>query len=180
MSTPLTLLPGGGGRGGGDAADPAVQLCVFRVGLDEYAVDIMRVEEILPPQPVTPVPRAPAFVEGVLHLRGAILPVVDLRRRLLPAGAPVPQRSRLLVLFLGRRRVAFAVDRVLEVARVRRSELKPAPPMVAPGKEPFVVGVFGKPGALRLLLDVKAFLRAELAGEAGARGPEAPRGGGVR
>ena len=52
------------------AADGIVQLCTFRVGTEDYAIDIMRVREIIPPQPVTPLPRAPAFVEGVFRLRG--------------------------------------------------------------------------------------------------------------
>ncbi len=147
--------------------DPTVQLCVFQVGSEEYAIDIMRVEEILPPRIVTPIPRAPSLMQGVLHLRGAILPVVDLRARLLGgAGGPESPRSRLLVCYLGRRRVAVRVDRVTEVVRVRRGELKPAPTFAAAGHSPFVVGVFGPPERLRLLLDLKALLRLELGREA--------------
>ena len=145
--------------------DPTVQLCAFRVGGEEYAVDIMRVVEILPPQPVTPIPRAPAIVEGVMHLRGAILPVVDLRKRLLGLDVPAAARTRLLVCLLGRRRVALRVDRVTEVLRVKRSELKPAPAFASGGRTPFVVGVWGPPERTRLLLDLKALLRADLDGE---------------
>ncbi len=148
--------------------DPLVQLCSFTVGREEYVVDIMRVVEILPPQPVTPVPHSPPIVEGVLHLRGAILPVVDLRRRLLGPDAPPSPRTRLLVCLLGRRRVAVRVDRVTEVIRVRRSELKPAPSLLSPGRTPFVVGVWGPPERLRLLLDLKALLRTELERDAQA------------
>lgn len=148
--------------------DPLVQLCSFQVGREDYLVDIMRVVEILPPQPITPIPRAPAIVEGVLHLRGAILPVVDLRKRLLGPDAPEPPRTRLLVCLLGRRRVAVRVDRVTEVIRVRRSELKPAPSLLSPGRTPFVVGVWGPPERLRLLLDLKALLRTELERDAQA------------
>ncbi len=146
--------------------DPTVQLCAFRVGNEEYAIDIMRVEEILPPKIVTPIPRAPALMQGVLHLRGAILPVVDLRARLLGDSGPESPRSRLLVCYLGPRRVAVRVDRVTEVVRVRRSELKPAPAFASGGRPPFVVGVFGPPERLRLLLDLKALLRLELEREA--------------
>lgn len=143
-------------------ADPLVQLCSFQVGREDYVVDILRVVQILLPQPVTPIPRAPSIVEGVLHLRGAILPVVDLRKRLLGEDAPETSRTRLLVCLLGRRRVALRVDRVTEVLRVRRSEIKPAPSLVAGGRAPFVVGVCGPPERLRLLLDLKALLRADL------------------
>jgi len=160
--------------------DPLVQLCAFFVGAEEYAVDIMRVEEILQPQRLTPVRGAPSFLEGVIRLRGAILPVVDLRKRLLGVEAPVDTpKTRLLVCWVGRRRVAFTVDRVSEVVRLRRSEIKPAPALGAVGPAPFVVGVYGEPETreapsadserLKLLLDVKALLLAEMVRDSGRR-----------
>ncbi|WP_257461209.1 chemotaxis protein CheW [Archangium lipolyticum] len=150
--------------------DPLVQLCAFFVGPEEYAVDIMRVEEILPPQRLTPIRGAPPFIEGVIHLRGSIIPVVDLRKRLLGGEAPpATPKTRLLVCWLGRRRVALVVDRVSEVVRMRRSEIKPAPAIGAVGPAPFVVGVCGPPERLKLLLDVKALLLAELVRDTGRR-----------
>lgn len=150
-------------------ADTLVQLCAFFVGREEYVLDIMRVEEILPPQRITPIPHAPSFVEGVLHLRGLILPVVDLRRRLQGQATPETPKTRLLVCRLGTRRVAVRVDRVAEVLRVRRGDIKPAPTLVVAGRAPFVVGVCGPPDRLRLLLDLKALLRAELERESSRR-----------
>ncbi len=164
--------------------DPLVQLCAFFVGPEEYAVDIMRVEEILPPQRLTPIRGAPPFIEGVIHLRGSILPVVDLRKRLLGPDAPASPKTRLLVCWLGRKRVAFAVDRVSEVVRLRRSKIKPAPAVGAVGPAPFVVGVCGEqaqeqqskqskqpeqPQRLKLLLDLKALLLAEMVRDTGRR-----------
>src|SRR5947199_8881388 len=100
----------------------SVQLCAFWVGGDEYVIDIMRVEEILQPQRVTAVPRAPKFVEGVLNLRGGIVPVVDLRKRLEPSTQPPPRaKPKLLVCWLARRRVGLLVDGVSEVIRVQKS-----------------------------------------------------------
>ncbi len=154
---------------GAPERDPLVQLCAFFVGPEEYAVDIMRVEEILPPQRLTPIRGAPPFIEGVIHLRGSILPVVDLRKRLLGPDAPVPAKTRLLVCWLGRKRVTFAVDRVSEVLRMRRSEIKPAPSMGAVGPAPFVVGVCGQPERLKLLLDLKTLLLAEMVRDTGRR-----------
>lgn len=174
--TPMAQLAS---EGAGVAEQNAlVQLCVFFVGSEEYAVDIMRVEEILQPQRLTPIRGAPSFLEGVIRLRGAVIPVVDLRKRLLGQSEPVnTPKTRLLVCWLGRKRVAFTVDRVSEVLRVRRGDIKPAPALGAVGPAPFVVGVYGEPEAttrdkrslqergserLRLLLDVKALLLAEL------------------
>ncbi|QRK05328.1 purine-binding chemotaxis protein CheW [Archangium violaceum] len=175
--------------------DPLVQLCAFFVGPEEYAVDIRRMEEALQPQRITPIRGAPPFIEGIIRLRGSIIPVVDLRKRLLGIEAPVDTpKTRMLVCWLGRKRVAFTVDRVSEVVRLRRSEIKPAPAIGAVGPAPFVVGVYGEPekgeqdkrepdrregdkreqekhgqGRLKLLLDVKALLLAEMVRDGGRR-----------
>lgn len=175
--------------------DPLVQLCAFFVGPEEYAVDIRRMEEALQPQRITPIRGAPPFIEGIIRLRGSIIPVVDLRKRLLGIEAPVDTpKTRMLVCWLGRKRVAFTVDRVSEVVRLRRSEIKPAPAIGAVGPAPFVVGVYGeqekseqdkrepdkreadkreqeKHGQerLKLLLDVKALLLAEMVRDGGRR-----------
>ncbi|WP_338865278.1 chemotaxis protein CheW [Myxococcus stipitatus] len=158
----LPRLPSAGPDAPGENADSVVQLCAFFVGDDEYVLDIQRVEEVLPLQRVTPIPHAPSFVEGVLHLRGAILPVVDLRRRLQGHPSVESRKARLLVCKLGTRRVAVRVERVAEVMRLRKGDIKPAPALVVAGRSPFVVGVCGPPDRLRLLLDLKALLRAEL------------------
>lgn len=138
-----------------------VQLCVLEVGDESYVIDLKRVEEILPAQVPTPVPRAPPFLEGVVKLRGEVVPVVDVRKRLgvqpksaATADARVRRRQRMIVCKLGRRRVGFLVDGVTRVLRVPVSELKPAPLTATPGRSPHVLGVVGEPGLLRLLLDV--------------------------
>ncbi|MFZ5468969.1 MAG: chemotaxis protein CheW [Myxococcota bacterium] len=151
------------------SAEATVQLCSFYVGAQEYALDIMRIEEILQPPPVTPVPRAPPVVEGVVNLRGVILPVVDLRRQL-EAGAPPPKlKPKLMVCWVGRRRVGVLVDGVSDVVRLRPSDIKPAPALATGAVDPFVVGVCGPPDRLKLLLSLKALLR--LSSPAGVKGP---------
>lgn len=158
---PTAPDPAAGGRpGSGDL----VQLCTFRVGGEDYALDIMRVREIIPPLPVTTVPRAPPFVEGVARLRGEVLPVVDVRKRFGLPATPPTRRTRFLVVVVGRRRLALVVDEVCEVLRLRRAELRPAPALVGLEAPRFFLGVAGgvdrrgEPGRLRLLLNVKALL----------------------
>ncbi len=138
-----------------------VQLCVLEVGAESYVVDLRRVEEILPAQTPTPVPRAPSFLEGVVKLRGEVVPVVDVRKRLGVQSKSVTtpderirRRQRMIVCKLGRRRVGFLVDGVTRVLRVPVAELKPAPLTATPGRSPHVLGVVGEPGQLKLLLDV--------------------------
>lgn len=143
------------------------QLCAFFVGSTEYAVDLMRIEEILRPQQLTSLPEAPAWVEGVVSLRGNLLPVVNLRRRLGIEAEPLTKRARLLVCWIGRRRIGFLVDRVSEVVRVSKDRLRPPPPLLAPTASAYVVGVCESGERLRLLLDLKALLTTEGAGRRG-------------
>ena len=159
------------------APEPLVQLCTFRVGGEDYAVDIMRVREIIQPLPVTSVPRAPPFIEGVVRIRGDVIPVVDVRKRFgLPAAAP-ERRNKLVVVTMAGRRLALVVDEVCEVIRIPRSDIRPAPALVGEGGPRFFLGVCGGEGSptaprrgggaarLRLLLNVKALLDPVTPGE---------------
>lgn len=157
------------------AADPLAQLCTFRVGGEDYALDIMRVREIIHPLPITPVPRAPASVEGVIRLRGDVIPVLDARKRLALPVTPPTRKTRFLVVKVAGGRIALVVDEVREVLRLPRSEIRPAPAFGTPGTPRFFLGVCGGDGApgrggtaLRLLLNVKALLDPSVPGEAEA------------
>jgi purine-binding chemotaxis protein CheW len=161
-----------------------VELCTFRVGGEDYAVDIMRVREIINPLPVTPVPRAPAFIEGVIRLRSEVIPVVDVRKRFGLPPAPATRKTKFLVVRIGGRRLALVVDEVTEVVRLPRSEIRPAPTFSDERAPKFFLGVCGGEGGapapgstgaprrgsgrLRLLLNVRALLEAERPGEAAA------------
>jgi len=140
--------------------DAIVQLCAFVVGGEEYVVDIMRIKEIIPPLKITSVPHAPEFIEGVINLRGTIVPVVDLRRRLgLPQERPT-KKTKYVICTVGGRRVGLVVDGVTEVLRIPRSAIRRTPRMLQTGGPRFFAGVCGPPDRLKLLLNVKALLEA--------------------
>ncbi len=153
------------------AEAPLVQLCTFRIGGEDYALDIMRIREIIRPLPITPVPRAPASVEGVVRLRGEVMPVLDVRKRLGLPASPATRRTRFLVVNVARRRIGLVVDEVCEVIRVPREEIRPAPPLGDERAPRFFLGVCGGDragrggAALRLLLNVKALLDPTTPGE---------------
>jgi purine-binding chemotaxis protein CheW len=133
-----------------------VQLCAFKVGQHEYVLDIMRVEEVLISPRPTPLPEgSAAAVHGVVSLRGQVLPVIDVRRRL---GAEEKMFGRLLVCRVGPRRLGLVVDRVTQVFRVARGELKPAPGGPPSPRYP-VMGVCQAGERLLLMLDVKSLLK---------------------
>jgi len=108
--------------------DDDEQVVVFRLDKEEFGVPIASVQEIVRvPEQLTHVPKAPSFVEGVINLRGAVLPVIDLRRRL---GLPAVERSdrqRVMVFLIEGLRTGFIVDVVAEVLKIHRSLIEPAP-----------------------------------------------------
>ncbi|BCY14361.1 chemotaxis protein CheW [Actinoplanes sp. L3-i22] len=129
---------------------------VFRLAGAEYAVDVDAVLEIIRgPATLTRVPRSPAFVAGLVDLRGTALPVVDLRTRLGLAPAGPDERQRIVVLAAGGVRAGFLVDSVAEVARVARDALGPAPELTAE-RARVVSRVANLPGRRRMLLVVQA------------------------
>ncbi len=157
------------------AEGPRVQLCTFRIGGEDYAIDIMRVREIIHPLPITPVPRAPSFVEGVVRLRREVIPVLDVRKRLGLTAGPRGRKTRFLIVNVAGRRIGLVVDEVCEVLRFPRGDIRPAPPLGDPAGRRFFLGVCGGEGAagrggvaprLRLLLNVKALLDPTVSGEA--------------
>ena len=107
----------------------AVDVCAFWVGSAVYGIDVARVEEILPRVVPLPVTDAPAHVEGVVHVQGAAVPIVDLRR-LLPAGSPPrTAKPKVILARLGRRRVGLRIDGMAGVRRYTLSELRPGGPV---------------------------------------------------
>ena len=154
---------------------PCVQLVAFELDGGDYAIDILRLKEVIQPVPVTVIPRGPTFLEGVVDLRGAILPVVDLRRRF---GLPLAtgRRGKFLIVAAdvglgpGRKLIlALVVDRVREPIRVKATELKPAPPLAHIDTDSRTFGaVATHDGRLHMVIDVDRLLgpreRAILAG----------------
>jgi purine-binding chemotaxis protein CheW len=112
----------------GGSSDEEEQVVVFRLGKEEFGVPIESVQEIVRlPDEMTKVPKAAAAVEGVINLRGAVLPVIDLRRRLGLAPVERSDRQRIVVLGVDGVRTGFIVDSVAEVLKVSKSAIEPAP-----------------------------------------------------
>ncbi|MEV4276230.1 chemotaxis protein CheW [Actinoplanes xinjiangensis] len=141
---------------------------VFRLDDEEYAVDVDAVQEIIRvPEALIRVPKSFDFVEGLVNLRGTVLPVVDLRTRLGLARSERDERQRIVVLIIGGVRTGFIVDSVAEVARVGRNVLEPAPELSAEQAR-VVSRVANLPEQQRMLLlvQVDQLLAAEQAGQA--------------
>src|SRR5262249_7071528 len=90
--------------------DELIQLAVIQIGSEEYAIDIMRIKSIIQPLKITKVPKAPRFVEGVVELRGVILPIVDLRKRFDVAPGAMTRTTKYVIVSLGERLIGLVVD----------------------------------------------------------------------
>ncbi len=134
------------------------QLVVFQLGAELYGVEIARVHEIIRLQTVTRVPHAPAFVEGVINLRGKVIPVVDLRRRFGLPLADHTRASRIVVVEIGDQVVGIVVDGVSEVLRVNKGTIEPPSPVVAGIESDYLHGIAKLPERLVILLNLDRVL----------------------
>ena len=137
---------------------PAHLVC-FRLGEESFGVDICAVREIVRAQEITAVPGTAGHVLGIVNLRGKIITVVDLRKRLGLGETLAEPRSRILVVDLEGVTVGFLVDRATEVAKIERASIAPPPPELAQGElGPCIEGVGRRGDSLVVLLDLTKLL----------------------
>jgi purine-binding chemotaxis protein CheW len=138
-----------------------LQLVSFKIGEEEFGVDILKVQEINRMLAITKVPNAPVFVEGVVNLRGRIIPVVDLRCRLGMPSIEHNSKTRIVVVELENRTVGFIVDEVSEVLRIPRDITEPPPSMVANIEADYITAVGKLEDRLLILLDLDKIFNFE-------------------
>jgi purine-binding chemotaxis protein CheW len=151
---------------------PARRFLTFLLAGEEYALDILRISEIIKVRPVTEVPRAPVFVTGIISVRGIIVPVVDLRLRLhLPSPEPGPA-ARILIVTRQDEPYGLVVDEVVHVVRLHAEDIEPPPAAVGGPNSEFIGGI-GRPpsilmpglgGRMLIVLNVDAVLAFEVNG----------------
>lgn len=152
-----------------------IQLACFRLGDDLYAMDIMRIKEIIRPQRLAVLPKTPDFMEGVLNLRGAVIPVVDLRKRFDMPLLEIDQSRRLLIVALAGHTLGVVVDEVTEVITVPVANVKP-PPRVSHGVgAEYLIGVCLVGEEMVMLLDPDRILTWREANELGRMREEKER-----
>ncbi len=118
-----------------------LQLVSFKIGEEEFGVDILQVQEINRMLDITRVPNAPEFVEGVINLRGRVIPVIDLRKRFNMENKARDKDTRIIVVELKNTVVGFVVDAVSEVLRIPRNLTEPPPALAAGINEEYITAV---------------------------------------
>lgn len=135
------------------------QLVVFQLAEETYGIDISLVHEIIRMQAITEIPRTPEFVEGVINLRGRVIPVIDLHKRFELPPSEETQHSRIMVVEVNGMTVGMIVDSVSEVLRLPAVNIDPPPPVFSGIDAAYLRGV-GKVGEqLIILLEMDRILR---------------------
>lgn len=136
-----------------------IQLVTFRLGDEEYGVDILKVHEINRMMDITAVPNAPPCIEGVINLRGKVIPVINLRSKFGLPPKEADAHSKIVVVDVGTA-AGILVDSVSEVLRISSDIVEPPPPMASGAGSEYILGVGKLKERLLILLDIEKLLGA--------------------
>jgi len=134
-----------------------LQLVTFRLADEEYALPITKVQEINRIVPVTKLPQTPNFMEGIINLRGRIIPVIDLRKRFKMLVTEHDDDTRIIIVEISGQIVGVTVDAVTEVVRLSSANIEPSPASVAVDAK-YIDGVGKIDGRLIIMLDIDKIL----------------------
>jgi len=138
-----------------------LQLVTFGIGEEEFGIDILKVQEIIRTMAITKVPNSPPYVEGVINLRGKVIPVIDLRGRFNMEYRSHDSHTRIIVLQIHGMIVGFVVDEVSEVLRIQSNTVEPPPPVVSGIESEYIKGVGKLDDRLLILLDLDKIISVE-------------------
>lgn len=143
-----------------------LQLISFRMSEQEFCLDIMAVREIRGWTKATPLPHSPAFVRGVINLRGAVLPVIDLKARLGLGVSEPDARNAIIVVHIADRIVGLLVDAVSEILSAQRDAVQPTPNVGCDTVSRFVQGIIAQEGRMISWVALDNVLPDDVAAEA--------------
>jgi len=131
-----------------------MQFVVFKLGREEYGVNIMQVQEIGPYQEPVKVPNTPDFVEGVMNLRGSVIPVLSLKKRFNIKGQELTENTRTIVINFGDKQIAFIVDDASEVLTLDTADIQDTPEIIAGVERKYITGIGKRGERLLIILDL--------------------------
>jgi purine-binding chemotaxis protein CheW len=141
-----------------DRESDLLQLVTFHIGEEEFGVEILKVQEIIRMMNITRVPKAPDFVEGVINLRGKVIPIIDLRKRFGMLAQEHDKHTRIIVIEINKVIVGFVVDSVSEVLRIPAHTVEPPPAIISGIESEYISGVGKLADRLLILLDLDRLL----------------------
>ncbi len=149
-----------------------IQLVSFNLDQEEYGVDVLKVREIIRMPNVTRVPNTPQYVEGVINIRGKVIPIISMRKKFSLCDKDNDKQTRIMVMDMDGELMGFIVDSVSEVIRISETEIQPPPPVVNGGVDQICLsGVINRADRLLVLLELeKAFSLEERSSLSGTFG----------
>ena len=131
-----------------------LQFVVFKLGKEEYGVNIMEVQEIGPYSEPVRVPNTPEFIEGVINLRDNVIPVISLKKRFNISDQDLTENTRTIVINLGDKQIAFIVDDASEVMTIDEADIQETPELIAGVNRKYITGIGKKGDRLLIMLDL--------------------------
>jgi purine-binding chemotaxis protein CheW len=145
--------------------NPEGKYLTFSLGREEYGIGILKIKEIIGMMPITSVPRTPAFVKGVINLRGKVIPVMNLRLKFGMEEIPQTERTCIIVVetrgIRGAVLIGIVVDSVSEVLNIKSGEIEETPVLGAELDTDYILGMAKMNGGVKILLDIDRVLSAE-------------------
>jgi purine-binding chemotaxis protein CheW len=141
------------------------QLVVFKVGTEEFAADIMLTKEVVLMREITPVPGTETYVEGIMNLRGSLVPVLDFRKRLRARLTVAPAEQRIIIVQLEGRSAGLIVDGASEVIRVSDDLIEPVPDLISETGAAYVEGVISFKDRFITLINLQKALSGDILSE---------------
>lgn len=139
-------------------ADDAGEFLTFSLGRQEYGIDIRNVREIRSYEAVTQIANAPAYLKGVVDLRGTIVPIIDLRTRVGLANVDVDERTVVIIVDINGRMTGVVVDGVSDVLTLTASQIKPAPTLSGDARHAYIRGLGSVEGRALILADIEKLI----------------------
>lgn len=145
-----------------ETKEERIQLVSFKIGNEEHGINVLKVREIIRMSNITRVPNTPGFIEGVINLRGKVIPIISLRNKFGLPEAEIDSRTRIIVMDMDFELMGFIVDSVAEVIRIAINEIQPPPPIVTSGiDQECISGVINHGNRLLVLLNLEKMFSSE-------------------
>lgn len=139
-----------------------IQLVSFSLSNEEYGVEVLSVREIIRMPSITKMPNTPYFVEGIINLRGKVIPIINLRKQFGLPEDVYNSQTRIMVMDVAGGLVGLVVDAVSEVIRIRSEEIQPPPPLVSGNvSQEFIAGVFNHAERMLIIMDIARIFSQE-------------------
>ena len=135
--------------------DELIQLVSFSLDGEEYGVEVLKVREIIRVPVITTMPNSARHIEGIINLRGKVLPIVSMRKRFALRDCENDSHTRIIIMDVDGSQIGFVVDGVSEVIRISGSEIQPSPVLSGGVSQDFITGVFNHGERLLIIMDVE-------------------------